>query len=347
MNFRIFLCLLFPLCVFCQQPKKYRIRCIVFYNVENLFDIENDSLIFDEDRTPEGAYHWTSKRYQKKIDNITKVLTRLGTEKTGTTPDVIGLCEVENRKVLNDLIEHPRLKIHDYGIVHFPSPDKRGIDVALLYKRKAFLPTEFNSHRLIIHDDYGKRIYTRDQLVVHGILDDESFYFLVNHWPSRRGGELKSRPNRIKAAQLNKHIMDSIRNLDINAKIISMGDFNDDPRNDSFKKVLLTKSELDSLQSTDYFNPMEKLYNKGFGSLAYRDQWNLFDQFVMTANLTKKNTGFFFWKANIYAPRFLRTKRGRYQGYPFRTYSGTTYQGGYSDHFPVYLYLLKETAKKP
>ncbi|PRX56678.1 hypothetical protein CLV81_0675 [Flagellimonas meridianipacifica] len=270
------------------------------------------------------------------------MLSEIGSEKTESAPDIIGLCEIENRKVLVDLVEHQNLLAHDYGIVHFPSPDERGIDVALLYKKRSFLPTSFVSHRLMLLDELGERNYTRDQLVVSGVLDDEPIHFLVNHWPSRRGGEQKSRPNRIKAAQLNKRIIDSILNLDVDAKIISMGDFNDDPKNDSFKKVLKTKGNRKTLDSMELFNPMEKLYKQGIGSLAYRDKWNLFDQFFMTSNLIQRNKGYFLWQAGVYAPSYLRTTNGKYAGYPFRTYAGTTYQGGYSDHFPVYLLLLKE-----
>ncbi len=342
MCLRYLFCFIIPLSLFSQNPKPYKVKCIAFYNAENLFDIKNDSLIFDDERTPDGDYQWNEMRYQHKIDHISAVLSGIGRDTSGLPPDIIGLCEVENREVLNDLAQHPKLIEHNYGIIHFPSPDERGIDVALLYKKNSFLPTDFVSRRLILKDEYGKRNYTRDQLVVHGILDDESMYFMVNHWPSRRGGEQRSRPNRLKAAQLNKRIIDSIRNIDMDAKIISMGDFNDDPKNDSFKKVLQTKGKVKTLDSSDLFNPMEKLYKKGFGSLAYRDRWNLFDQFFMTANLTKKTNGYFLWKTNIYAPYFLRTAKGKYKGYPFRTYSGTNYQGGYSDHFPVYLLLVKE-----
>nr|WP_298996595.1 endonuclease/exonuclease/phosphatase family protein [uncultured Allomuricauda sp.] len=334
--------LLIPIFVFCQQTTQYKIKCVAFYNVENLFDIKNDTLIFDDERTPNGSYKWNKVRYNRKIEHISRVLSEIGKEKTDSAPDIIGLCEVENRDVLIDLIEHPNLLSQDYGIIHFPSPDERGIDVALLYKKRSFTPTSFVSHRLILLDEFDERNYTRDQLVVSGILDDEPVYFLVNHWPSRRGGEQKSRPNRLRAAQLNKKIIDSIQNLDANAKIISMGDFNDDPKNDSFKKVLKTKGSLNALDSMDLFNPMEKLYKKGIGSLAYRDKWNLFDQFFVSSNLTRKDKGYFLWYAAIYVPDYLRTSNGKYSGYPFRTYAGTTYQGGYSDHFPVYLLLLKE-----
>lgn len=326
-----------------HSQKSYTVRTIAFYNVENLFDTTNDSLTFDNDRTPTGSYNWTQDKYKKKIENISKVLSKIGEETSWTSPDIIGLCEIENKSVVEDLIHHPNLMDKDYGIVHFDSPDRRGIDVALLFKKTAYLPTSFKSHRLLLFDDMSQRIYTRDQLVVGGILDNEEFYFIVNHWPSRRGGATKSKPNRIKAALLNKRIIDSIQRLNWNAKIISMGDFNDDPRDDSLKKILSTIGKENQLDSLSLFNPMEKLFKKGYGSLAYRDKWNLFDQFFMTSNLVNKSKQeHSFWKSGIHSPSYMQTSKGKFKGYPLRTYSGTNYLGGYSDHFPVYLFLLKE-----
>ena len=221
-----------------QENKTYKIRTIAFYNVENLFDTENDSLTFDDDRTPGGKDQWTNDRYEKKIANISKVLSEIGVGISKTSPDIIGLCEVENKSVVEDLIHHENLNDKNYGVIHFDSPDERGIDVALLYKKSVFIPNSFKSHRLLLFNDSGFRDYSRDQLVVSGFLDDEEVHFIVNHWPSRSGGEARSRPNRIAAAKLNKRIIDSIAKLDSDSKIISMGDFNDDPINDSFKKIL-------------------------------------------------------------------------------------------------------------
>lgn len=326
-----------------QQEKQYKIRTIAFYNVENLFDTKNDTLTFDDDRTPNGKDNWTIARYQKKIADISKVLSEIGSNYTKTSPDIIGLCEVENQRVIEDLVSHPNLRDKNYGIVHFDSPDERGIDVALIYKKAVFLPIDFVSHRLLLLNEDEKRDYTRDQLIVSGLLDDEQIYVLVNHWPSRSGGEARSRPNRLTAAKLNKHIIDSILRLDVSAKIISLGDYNDDPSNASLKKILKTKGKIRELKKGDLFNPMEKLYKKGIGSLAYRDKWNLFDQIFFTENLVAlKDTNYRFWKAGIFIPSYLVSKKGRYKGYPFRTYAGGSYSGGYSDHFPVYIYLIKK-----
>lgn len=325
-----------------QAQKKYKIRAVAFYNVENLFDTENDSLTFDDDRTPEGKDGWTQERYEQKVANIAKVLSQIGTVTTQTSPDIIGLCEIENKKVLEDLVSHPNLQKMNYGIVHFDSPDERGIDVALIYKRAVFLPTSFHSRRLLLQNIDGERDYTRDQLVVGGLLDDEQIYCIVNHWPSRSGGVARSKPKRLAAAKLNKRIIDSILEIDQSAKIISMGDLNDDPIDDSLRKILKTKGNQKNLEENDLFNPMEKLFSKGIGSLAYRDKWNLFDQIYFTANLLEKEGGSYrFWKANVFTATYLFSKKGKYKGYPFRTYAGGNYTGGYSDHFPVYMHLIK------
>ncbi|WP_394974599.1 endonuclease/exonuclease/phosphatase family protein [uncultured Croceitalea sp.] len=343
MRVLLVLLLSFPCILFGQPQKTFKIKTIAFYNVENLFDTVNDSLIFDDERTAKGSYNWTQERYQKKIDNISSVISEIGKSITNTSPDIIGLCEIEKRTVLEDLINHKNLQNKDYGIIHLDSPDERGIDVALLYKKASFIPDSFKSHRLLLFKEDGYRDYTRDQLVVKGVLDNESVYFIVNHWPSRSGGEARSKPFRRKAAELNKRIIDSIQEIDTTAKIISMGDFNDDPRDASFKKVLKVKGKIKQLDSLSLYNPMEKLFRKGLGSLAYRDKWNLFDQFFFTSNLVDStNNTYSFWKVGVFSPNYLKTSSGRYKGYPFRTYVGTTYQGGYADHFPVYLYLIKQ-----
>lgn len=328
---------------YCQSSQKYELRTIAFYNLENLFDTKNDTLIFDDDRTPDGKDNWTTERYGQKLQNLSRVLSEIGSNISKSTPDIIGVCEVENKQVLVDLINQSNLKGENYGIVHFDSPDERGIDVALLYKKDIFLPITSNSHRLLLFNDLGERDYTRDQLVVEGLLDNEKLYFIVNHWPSRSGGELRSRPYRLEAAKLNKRIIDSVRRQDVHAKIIGMGDFNDDPVDPSFKKILNVKGKKKKLDSLDLFGPMETMFKKGMGSLAYRDKWNIFDQIYMTSNLTATSkTNYSFWKAAIFTPSYLIDPNGKYKGYPLRTYAGGNYIGGYSDHFPVYIYLIKK-----
>jgi len=341
--FTIFVSLFIISGTIAQESKTYKIRTVAFYNLENLFDTVNDSLTFDDDRTPTGKDNWTKERYSQKIDNMSKVLSEIGSTNAQNSPDIIGICELENIQVIKDLINHPNLWEKDYGIIHFDSPDERGIDVALLYKKAAFLPTSFSSLRLMLTNRDDFRDYTRDQLVVGGIMDGEEIHFIVNHWPSRSGGEARSKPNRIEAARLNRKIIDSISKFNPEAKIISMGDFNDDPIDDSLKKILKTKGKVAELEPNDLYNPMEMLFKKGLGSLAYRDRWNLFDQIYFTANIVQKSTGkYHFWKAGVYSPAYLIDKKGQYKGYPLRTYAGGSYIGGYSDHFPVYIHLIKE-----
>lgn len=327
-----------------QGQKTYQVRTVAFYNLENLFDTENDSLTLDDDRTPAGKDQWTVNRYEKKIAHMARVLAEIGRNISTTSPDIVGLCEVENRQVIEDLLQHPYLRDNDYSVIHYDSPDERGIDVALIYKKSAFIPNSFKSHRLLLFNDEGFRDYTRDQLVVGGHLDNEEVHFLVNHWPSRSGGEARSRPNRIAAAKLNKRIIDSITAFDADAKIISMGDFNDDPINDSFKKILRTSDGSKAAVGTvGLFNPMERLFKKGVGSLAYRDKWNLFDQIYCTMNfISEDKKKYSFWKAGVYSPEYLIDPSGKYKGYPLRTYAVGSYIGGYSDHFPVYLYLIRK-----
>ncbi len=331
--------------LFSQEKKEYKVNTIAFYNLENLFDTENDPLTFDDDRTPDGKDHWTKEIYQAKLKNMAKVIAEIGAKVSGTTPAIIGVCEIENRKVLEDLVNQEPLLKKDYGIIQFDSPDRRGIDVALLYKKKLFTPTNYKAHELIIYDnnDPTKRIFTRDQLLVSGMLDGEKIHFIVNHWPSRSGGEERSRPKRIKAAKLNKQIIDSLFTEDPYAKIITMGDLNDDPSSPSVKDYLKAQRKSKGLKMKELYNPMEDMARQGLGSLAYRDNWNLFDQMIISTELTKKDfTSYRFYKAGIYNETYLVNAHGRYKGYPYRSFVGGGFTGGYSDHFPVYLYLIKE-----
>jgi hypothetical protein len=326
------------------QGKAYDIRTIAFYNVENLFDTINNPKKFDDDRTPTGKDGYTSKIYLDKIDKLSRVLSEIGRKETQTSPVILGVCEIENRAVLEDLVTSKKLIEQHYGIVHYDSPDERGIDVALLYQKRYFKPISHKTHKLLIFKDDGKRDFTRDQLVVSGILDSELIHVIVNHWPSRSGGEAKSRPFRIAAAKLNKKIIDSLQQIDSVAKIITMGDLNDDPDSPSIKKILKAKEKKTNVKPTvGLYNPMADMHRRGFNTLAYRDNLNLFDQIIFTQPFLEKDySSYRFYKAGIYNKRYLITDKGPFKGYPFRSYNYNTYQGGYSDHFPVYIYLIKE-----
>ncbi len=335
----------FPGTLMAQEEKKFFIRTIAFYNVENLFDTVDDPWIFDEDRTPTGKDVWTIEKYEDKLRNISRVIADIGFAVTSTSPAIIGICEIENLTVLEDLVNQPLLLDSNYGIIHYDSPDSRGIDVGLLYKKDVFFPRASRSHRLMLNDrdEPSKRVYTRDQLVVSGDLDGESVHFIVNHWPSRSGGEARSSYKREQAAKLNRRIIDSISRLEANPKIVVMGDFNDDPNNKSIKKVLGTTGEKGKTTEELLYNPMENMIKRGQGTLAYRDGWNLFDQILISHPfLISDYTSYQFYKAGIFNPDYLITPHGQFKGYPYRSYDYGGYTGGYSDHFPVYIFLIKE-----
>ena len=328
------------------QQKKYDIRTVAFYNVENLFDTINDPTKLDE-KSPimdmkEGR---RAKAYEKKIHNMAKIISLIGKEKAHTSPAIIGVAEVENKLVLEDLIADEQLKKKDYGIIHYDSPDSRGIDVALLYQKRYFKPMDSKSYTLDLLGDDGEPYSTRDQLLVTGMLDDEVIHVIVNHWPSRRGGEQKSRPSREKAAALNLKIIEDIKQEYPNPKVIIMGDLNDDPNNTSVKNILKAKGKKEGLKPGEIFNPMDDMFKRGLSTLGYRDNINLFDQIMLTYPLVTANkdySSFKLFKANIFNPRYMTQKSGRYKGYPYRSWNGANFTGGYSDHYPVYIYLLKE-----
>lgn len=295
--------------------------------------------------TPKSAKNYDFKTYQQKLKNTAKVISEIGAKYTKTAPVVVGLVEVENKKVLKDLTQQEALKKYNYGIVHYNSFDARGIDVALIYQKKRFFVTDSYKRELSIYRENGNREYTRDLLVVIGILDGEKVAFFVNHWPSRRGGEAVSMPKRNAAAALLKKEMDSLRKKNPNIKLIAMGDFNDDPISPSFKNYLKSVGEEKELsEETPYFNPMWKMYKKGIATLAYQDAPNLFDQIIYSKNLVSKKTNneYSVYKTEVFAPAYLINKQGNYKGYPFRSWNGDQFTNGYSDHFPVFTILQKE-----
>jgi hypothetical protein len=286
-----------------------------------------------------------SEVYKQKVKNMARVIANIGFDMANNAPAVIGVCEIENRKVLEDLVNDPLLLGKDYGIIHFDGPDRRSIDVALLYQKALFKPMDSSSHELLIYDDVTRnRVFTRDQLLVSGKLEGDLIHILVNHWPSRSGGEARSRSKRVGAAKLNKRLIDSLQSIDPYAKIFTMGDLNDDPTNESVKKVLKAKKDKKKVPLKGIYNPFESMFSdKGYGTTAYRDAWSLFDQIMMTQPLLEDDySSFRFWKAGIYNKAYLTNKRGRYEGYPFRSFADGGFTNGFSDHFPVYVYLIKE-----
>ncbi len=320
------------------MPNKFYFRkkdtnhyTVAFYNLENLFDIHDDPYILDDDFLPDSEKQWNRKRYEKKLFKLGTVISNIGFSRTRKAPVLLGVAEVENKKVLEDLIQTKHLREKNYGIVHYDSPDERGIDVGLLYQKQYFEVTHSESIQVLVYNDNGDRDYTRDILWVTGILNNEEIHILVNHWPSRRDGAEGTSYKRIVAADKNREIIDNITNENPDAKIIVMGDFNDDPFNESVKKHLV---------QGDLFNPMERLLTRYRGTTNYRNQWNLFDQIIFTNNFHKYEKGkHSFSNAAIFDKDFLKIYKGRYKGTPFRTYAGRKYTGGYSDHFPVFMQL--------
>lgn len=327
-----------------QEKKKYQVGVIGFYNLENLFDTINQPDVNDEEFTPDGANRYTPKVYLDKLDKLSEVMSQIAIEDSPDGFSILGCAEIENKTVLEDLCRHPKLKSRNYKIVHYNSPDERGIDVAILYNPKYFTPKFSESLFVDLRNDDGTQRYTRDILYCSGDYLGETIHIMVGHWPSRRGGEEASAPGRAKAAGVCKHKADSIRAVNQDAKIIVMGDLNDDPTSPSVEKVLNATGEIKELGKDKMYNPWTAYYKDGIGTLAYNDAWNLFDQIIISpAWLNKKQSGFFYKEAVIFKREFMLQKDGRFKGYPLRTYDFNRYMGGYSDHFPTYLVMLKET----
>ncbi len=323
-----------------QEERKYKAGIIAFYNVENLFDTIDDPNIRDEEFLPDGPNRWNTGRYLNKIDRLSEVIAGIGTEFSPDGPAVLGLAEIENKAVVEDLIAHPRIKDRKYEIIHYDSPDRRGVDVGLIYQPKYFQPYNSESYTLYVKD--MPYFYTRDQLVVSGMFDGEPIHLIVGHWPSRSGGEKRSLPLRMAAAKLARHIVDSIQQLDPHAKIIVMGDLNDNPNNKSITDGLKAKGSRKNLKEGELYNPMFALYKRGIGSNAWRDTWSLFDQIIISQSLLDEDFSSYQMKsARVYNKLEMTQRSGRFKGYPWRTFVGTEHQGGYSDHFPTYILLLK------
>lgn len=325
-----------------SQKKEYNINAIAFYNLENLFDPADDPKKFDEEFTPNGANHYTEEIYKKKLHNMAFVLSQLATEKIPDGPALIGVAEVENEKVLVDLVAQPELKDRKWRIVHFESPDVRGIDVGMLYNPKYFKVLNAKALPVEIIEN-GKPEYTRDVLYVMGRLNTDTIHVFVNHWPSRRGGEAATVWKRAKAAEVSKKIIDSLVAINPDAKVIVMGDLNDDPVDPSVAKTLGAKGDKSKVQPGGLFNPWYDFYKKGIGTLGYNDSWNLFDQIIISYGFVNPQAAKWkYYKAEIFDRKFMRSQFGQYKGYPHRSFSGSTWIDGYSDHFPTIIYLSQE-----
>lgn len=321
----------------------YRVAVVGFYNLENFFDTINDPKTNDEDFTPSGANGYTSTVYKDKLQKLSQVVSEIGTDASPDGVAILGVAEIENRKVLEDLVAQPKLKDRGYRIVHYNSPDARGVDVGMLYNPKYFKVLASKTLLVPLKNEDGSPYYTRDVLWVSGILDGDTIHVFVNHWPSRRGGEEASAPSRAIAAGVSKKVIDSLMAINANTKVYVMGDLNDDPISPSVTEVLGAKGKQDQVQAGGLFNPWVDFYKKGIGTLAYQDSWNIFDQVILSYGfLNKDQNGYFYKGAHIFRREYMVTKTGKWKGYPMRTYDGVIYNGGYSDHFPTYTVLLKQ-----
>lgn len=324
-----------------QKNKNYFISAIGFYNVENLYDTLNDVWKNDEEFTPSGKNAWTGDRYRTKLDHLAKVISEMATDVTPDGLAILGLCEIENKNVVEDLIKNPLLKKRNYKVVHIEGPDARGVDPSFIYNPSYFKVTKAVSYHVTLPTDSSHK--TRDILVVSGSFGGEPLTVLVNHWPSRRGGEMASRPNRNEAARVARHIADSVTKNNPLAKIAIMGDLNDDPVNECVKKIIRTYDDIHAPKEDEYFNPMEKIHSEGIGTLAWQDSWNLFDQIIINKPFIPGDFSTWnYYTVRVFNKAYLKSDFGNFKGYPFRTYSGAAYTAGYSDHFPVYIVIAKE-----
>lgn len=314
-------------------PVRSDLQTIAFYNLENLFDLQDDPFTNDNDFLHSSAKKWTPKRYDNKLRKLGYAISSIGKRETGKHPAVVGLGEIENAAVIEDLLSSKHLADCPYGYVHYNSPDERGIDVALLYDKTIFQVTNSEAISVEMTTPEGLPDYTRDILLVSGILDGEAIHVIVNHWSSRREGEEETAYKRLACSVKVGNLIDSLRVKNTDAKIVVIGDFNDDP---------ISNSIMQLVKNHQLYNPMLTLRSYNRGSTKHGRQWNLFDQILISSNFLRSSKDQFeFYKANIFDEDFLKLFNGKFKGAPFRTYVGKRYQGGYSDHFPVYALFKK------
>lgn len=325
------------------KGQKYQVYPVGFYNLENLYHPLSTDSLRDKSFSPEGSNAWTMDKYNKKLANMAFALNQIAKEFGGLA--VVGVSEIGNRKVMEDLVATEPYKKMGMKIVHYDSPDWRGIDVGLLYDSTRFHFVTSSTHPYPYAASLEKGVTsttfrTRDILLVEGKIADEKIAFMVGHWPSRRGD--KSVESREFAASVVKHLYDSLMLDDPKNLVVIMGDLNDDPVDKSTAVVLNAKKYIQEVAPGGLYNTMWEKYSKGIGSLNYQGKWNLFDQIIISHTLLGNDySSLKFYKAEVFNRDFLIQKTGRFKGYPFRTFSGGHFQNGYSDHFPTYIYLVK------
>ena len=332
--------------IFAQKP-----YMVVFYNLENFFDTINDPETRDDEFTPDGSRKWNTVKYNKKLNNMERVLFDIASVQK-TYPAVIGVSEVETRGVLEDIVSTPKLAPANYRIVHYDSPDRRGIDVGFLYRPDIFKLE--GSAEIPFKMPGQPNFLTRGFVTMWGTIDDEPFFFLVSHWPSRLGGKEASSPKREAAGRAIRMIKDSVLKNNPSTKVVIMGDLNDDATDKSIvdPDCLGAKAKVKDLQTGDFYNPFIDVLKVGMGTLAYQDSWNLFDNIIVSENLVNDKEGLRLKKSDgskyngyIFRRPYMVQQSGQYRGYPLRTFVGTNFQDGFSDHFPVYIYIGKQTTK--
>ena len=322
--------------------RKVQIAGVAFYNWENLFDtIPNNPEGRDLEFTPGGQRQWDGRKYWDKVHNLAYAISQFATKTTPVGPAIIGVSESENRSVMQDVVNQPELKKWNLQIVHHDSPDARGVDVGLLYNPRYFKLENVTNHRLA-----SVPFRTRDQMCVVGSLLGQRRAFIVNHWPSRLGGQEKSEPNRLAAAALSKSIADSLWRVDPNIGVVVMGDLNDDPMDKSVAEVLGARRKPDKVAANGFYNPWWDILESGVGTLAYKGSWNLFDQIIVSGNLVDApDSSWKLFEAKVLNFPFLFASEGTLQGAPKRSFSGGAYLGGYSDHFPTEIFLRRYVTK--
>ena len=331
--------------LYCNSFAQNRVKVIAvgFYNCENFFDTEHDPNKLDEDFTPNGANHYTESIYKKKLFNIATVIQKMATDVTPDGPAIVGLAEIENDKVLKDLVSHPAIKSRGYKYIWFYTEDERGISTAMLYNPKYLKILKAEPLHIPL-ESIGQKRPTRFVLHISGILAGDTVHILVNHWPSRTGGVSASSPRREVAAGVDKRIIDSLWAINPNTKILVMGDLNDNPTDPSVIKVLKAKPEIEDIKTKDIYNPWIDIYKQGIGTEIYQGEWNLIDQIMLSgAFVENKNDKWKFYKNVIFNKEFLKNQSGSNKGEPHRSFTkAQTWDDGYSDHFPVIVYLIEK-----
>lgn len=331
-----------------------------FYNLENLFDTVHDEGKNDYEYLPDGANQWTEVKYAKKLHNMASVI-RAMKEDNKVWHAVLGVSEIENRHVLEDLVSQPEIAEADFQIVHYDGPDRRGVDVALLYRPAVFkvlesrpIPYTFEDSDIDfdMSEEEQADFRTRDILMVRGLLGGEMFAFFVAHLPSRvggKGGDLRSRGAEIMYEE-SMRLMEEYPDI----KIVAMGDMNDNPSDESMVKYMHAKERISDVDDEDFFSPFLSMLKAGYGSLAYQGEWNIYDIIVVNSNLVNARRGTLGlipivkdkYYGRIFHKPFMTQQEGQYKGTPFRTSSGGAFINGYSDHYPTYIVVSTKHASK-